>query len=101
MHLIITKCGLMGILASSVASKTSQLEDRDGPKSLFSNIPAPSPPPSTVGSDHHINTQDALTLLAMYLSAIIHDYDHRGVTNPFLIQDEDPLAVSARSVDCV
>ena len=41
-----------------------------------------------------ITTRDALTLLAMYLSAIIHDYDHRGVTNAFLIQDEDPLAVS-------
>ena len=47
------------------------------------------PPP------HHLVTQDALTLLSMYLSAIIHDYDHRGVTNAFLIQDEDPLAVSA------
>ena len=40
-----------------------------------------------------IGTSDALTLLAMYLSAIVHDYDHRGVTNAFLIQDEDPLAV--------
>ena len=37
--------------------------------------------------------QDALMLLAAYLSAIIHDYDHRGLTNPFLIEDEDPLAV--------
>ena len=36
---------------------------------------------------------EALTLLAMYLAAIIHDYDHRGVTNAFLIQDQDPLAV--------
>ena len=44
---------------------------------------------------HHLVTQDALTLLSMYISAIIHDYDHRGVTNAFLIQDEDPLAVSA------
>ena len=41
-----------------------------------------------------LSTQDALMLLSMYLSAIIHDYDHRGLTNPFLIQDEDPLAVS-------
>ena len=41
-----------------------------------------------------IGTSDSLTLLAMYLSAIVHDYDHRGVTNAFLIQDEDPLAVS-------
>ena len=44
-------------------------------------------------SQKSLVAHDALTLLAMYLSAIIHDYDHRGVTNAFLIQDEDPLAV--------
>ena len=54
----------------------------------------------SVGLSSHLDspqsqlvTQDALTLLSLYLSAIIHDYDHRGVTNAFLIQDEDPLAV--------
>ena len=41
-----------------------------------------------------LSTQDAFMMLTMYISAIIHDYDHRGVTNAFLIQDEDPLAVS-------
>ena len=43
---------------------------------------------------NEFGTSDSLTLLAMYVSAIVHDYDHRGVTNAFLIQDEDPLAVS-------
>ena len=51
--------------------------------------------PADAGGHHPrgLVAQDALTLMAMYLSAIIHDYDHRGVTNAFLIQDEDPLAV--------
>ena len=34
-----------------------------------------------------------MLVLALYISAVVHDYDHRGVTNAFLIQDEDPLAV--------
>ena len=46
-----------------------------------------------------MSQKDALTLLAMYLSAIVHDYDHRGVTNAFLIQDEDPLAVRGEMGD--
>ena len=55
-----------------------------------------------------MSQKDALMLLAMYLSAIVHDYDHRGVTNAFLIQDQDPLAVRrgergggcGKGVDC-
>ncbi|GAX78545.1 hypothetical protein CEUSTIGMA_g5985.t1 [Chlamydomonas eustigma] len=34
-----------------------------------------------------------LTLLASILAAVIHDYDHRGVNNDFLIKTNDPLAV--------
>ena len=41
-------------------------------------------------------SDNALMMLTLYLSAIVHDYDHRGVTNAFLIQDEDPLAVSTK-----
>ncbi|GAX85340.1 hypothetical protein CEUSTIGMA_g12757.t1 [Chlamydomonas eustigma] len=40
-----------------------------------------------------MSTQDAINLLSMYLSAIIHDHDHRGLTNAFLVQDQDPLAL--------
>ena len=32
-------------------------------------------------------------LLACYLAAIIHDYEHRGVNNDFLIKTGDPLAL--------
>ena len=37
---------------------------------------------------------DALQLLVLYISAVIHDFDHRGVTNAFLVEDGDILAVS-------
>ena len=32
-------------------------------------------------------------LLTCYLAAIIHDYDHRGVNNDFLVKTSDPLAL--------
>ena len=32
-------------------------------------------------------------LLTLYLAAIIHDYDHRGVNNQFLVRSVDPLAL--------
>ncbi|GAX78254.1 hypothetical protein CEUSTIGMA_g5696.t1 [Chlamydomonas eustigma] len=41
-----------------------------------------------------IARKEALLLLGVYLSAIVHDYDHRGVTNAFLVQDEDLLALT-------
>ncbi|OAJ42348.1 3'5'-cyclic nucleotide phosphodiesterase [Batrachochytrium dendrobatidis JEL423] len=34
-----------------------------------------------------------LEILAMYLAALIHDYDHPGVSNNFLIQTNDRLAM--------
>ena len=34
-----------------------------------------------------------LGLLMSFLSAIIHDYEHRGVNNDFLIKSHDDLAV--------
>lgn len=32
-------------------------------------------------------------ILAMYLSAVVHDYEHRGVNNDFLTRISDPLAL--------
>jgi hypothetical protein len=29
----------------------------------------------------------------MYLSAIIHDYGHKGVNNDYLVKVQDPLAL--------
>ena len=30
--------------------------------------------------------RDAVALLSMYLAAVVHDYDHRGVNNQFLVR---------------
>ena len=58
------------------------------------NIPPANAPPTVLSEGPPFTSpEEAMLLLAVYLSAIIHDYDHRGLTNPFLIQDEDPLAV--------
>ena len=32
-------------------------------------------------------------ILAMFLAAIIHDFDHKGVNNDFLVKSQDDLAV--------
>ena len=36
---------------------------------------------------------DPMSLLACYLAAIIHDYEHVGLTNDFLVSSSDPLAL--------
>lgn len=36
---------------------------------------------------------DPLTHLAIYLSAVIHDYEHVGSTNDYLINSGHPLAM--------
>eukprot|EP00798_Chlamydomonas_sp_ICE-L_P016254 gene16254-22430_t len=35
----------------------------------------------------------ALSLMTIYLAAIIHDFEHKGVNNQFLVQTGDPLAL--------
>lgn len=37
---------------------------------------------------------DRLTLLASYIAALIHDFEHSGVNNDFLIKTQDELAVT-------
>jgi 3'5'-cyclic nucleotide phosphodiesterase len=37
-------------------------------------------------------TSDPITILAIVLSAVVHDVDHRGVSNIQLIKEEKPLA---------
>lgn len=36
---------------------------------------------------------DDVSLFACYLSAIIHDYEHRGVNNDYLVRVSEPLAI--------
>ena len=112
LHVITTRGGL---LAAMEASRCRQ-DDRNSlnwtssaRRSLSAEIPVGSTnqqllsslqtdfgaqKPVSQSDGHGISTRTALKLLSMYLAAVIHDYDHRGVTNAFLIQDEDPLAVS-------
>ena len=73
----------------------------DGPSTGNTPVPlcstaANALPKVQSGSLLFTTPEESMLLVAVYLSAIIHDYDHRGLTNPFLIQDEDPLAVRRR-----
>ena len=36
---------------------------------------------------------DPITLLACYLAAIVHDFEHVGFNNDFLVNSCDPLAL--------
>ena len=44
------------------------------------------------GSKISTAAQDALPLLAAYMAAVIHDYEHRGVNNQFLVRAASPYA---------
>ncbi|KAK9830386.1 hypothetical protein WJX72_011468 [[Myrmecia] bisecta] len=37
---------------------------------------------------------DGLSTLAGYIAAAVHDYEHRGLTNDYLVRARDPLAVT-------
>ena len=77
LHVMLTRGGLMQLMMGSTPLPAAAAEAG-----------------STSGDTQGSAEENALTLLTLYLSAIVHDFDHRGVTNGFLIQDEDPLAVS-------
>ena len=38
--------------------------------------------------------RDPMLMMAGYLAAIMHDYQHRGVSNQFLVVTEDPIALT-------
>nr|XP_039259260.1 cGMP-inhibited 3',5'-cyclic phosphodiesterase A-like isoform X2 [Styela clava] len=48
---------------------------------------------NTVGSGSLAQAIPALELMALYLAAAMHDYDHPGRTNAFLVETRHPLAM--------
>eukprot|EP00798_Chlamydomonas_sp_ICE-L_P016252 gene16252-22428_t len=67
LHVIATRGGLV-----KTANPTQQLETDDSGLSA---------------------AKRALSLMTIYLAAIIHDFEHKGVNNQFLVQTGDPLAL--------
>ncbi|GAX86004.1 hypothetical protein CEUSTIGMA_g13420.t1 [Chlamydomonas eustigma] len=78
--------------AASNASKTSSGNSPAAPSPSAVNR-APTEAPGQEFTHANPATQDAMILLCQYMSAVIHDHDHGGVTNAFLIVDQHPLAM--------
>jgi hypothetical protein len=43
---------------------------------------------------------DPLTMMAAYVAAIVHDFEHLGLTNDFLINSADMLAIRCAALGC-
>ena len=52
---------------------------------------------SIVDEDLHARTSDPLTQFAVVFSALIHDADHLGLTNPLLIKEKPHIAALYRN----
>jgi hypothetical protein len=113
LHVITHRGGLMHLMSSRRRKLQQQQQQQQAPGSGDSKVMSDTNAcPDSGNSNRHsrpltgsqghlwvilkpkqLSSHDALSLMGVYLAAIIHDYDHRGLTNAFLIQDEDPLAV--------
>lgn len=94
LHVILTRGGLLSRMrgTSSSTSSTITVTTAASPGGTASSQPAG----STTGDasqPSHSEEDWHRELLASYLTAIVHDYEHRGVNNIFLIKSADPLAI--------
>eukprot|EP00798_Chlamydomonas_sp_ICE-L_P002088 gene2088-18143_t len=77
----------------------SQQQHHQPPPTTASSSQVPTPTPSkgsntaAPASAYPNQLSRSISLLKAYFTAIIHDYEHRGVNNAFLIQREDSLAL--------
>ena len=94
LHAVLTQGGVLTALTAAAAVSGQEVgficrPPCLQPRSLTPAMLRQCPP----GSSQAADSFTAATLLTSYLSAIVHDFDHRGVNNDFLIRTADPLAL--------
>ena len=95
LHVIATRGGLIRHVVPERQLDSGDLLSRQSPSHRTS------PTLLHDASNNNVNGTDRATLpaneafmlLTVYLAAIIHDFDHRGVNNHFLVRSADPLAL--------